>query len=167
MLYSTLRIRQHMREEYSILVRNGVNMRLIWILAIPLTLAAQTVPDSILGLYKKAPGDTVRVTRQKDGKAKVETRLVFGGGQSCVMEGEAVWKNNVLTLQADGLDDAKPCRLEMRFAGSKVTLSDPDNLCRPVYCGSAGTFQGAALTKSAAASKPPAKSVSPKPAPKK
>jgi hypothetical protein len=129
-------------------------MRFVLAVAVPLcVLAGSAIPDTVWGLYTKAPGDSVRISKLKNGKAKVESRLVFGAGQSCLIEGEAEWKENVLTLQAEGVDDSKPCRLEMRFSGEKITLADPQGRCRPVYCGPRGTFEGAVLTKAAAKSK--------------
>ena len=109
-------------------------MRWFYFILICCSAAAQGPPDSVYGVYTKA-GDSVRVKKLADGKVSVSCRLIFGAGQTCEMEGPANWKDNVLTLRADGLEDSKPCVLELRFAGGKVTLKDTGSNCRPVYWG--------------------------------
>ena len=132
-------------------------MRWLNFILICCSAVAQGPPDSVYGVYTKHTGDSVRVGKLADGKVSVSCRLIFGAGQTCELEGQADWKDNLLTLRADGLEDSKPCALELRFAGGKVTLKDTGNNCRPVYCGSRGTFEGVVLAKSVARKKQPVK----------
>ena len=109
--------------------------------------AAQSPAESIYGTYSKAPNDTVAVVKQEDGTILVSCRLIFGAGQTCEMEGPAAWKNGVLTVRSEGLEENKPCVLEFHVAAGRVTVRDVQDNCRPVYCGTRGRFDGASLAK--------------------
>jgi len=63
------------------------------------------------------------------------------------MNGEAEWKENAITLEAEGLESDKPCRLKISFQGGKAALQDIGSRCTPVYCGSRGTFHGVTFQK--------------------
>ncbi|HVG20552.1 MAG TPA: hypothetical protein VNI02_15995 [Blastocatellia bacterium] len=91
--------------------------------------------------------DRVRISRGKDANATVNIKIVFAEGHTCTLEGRASWSDGRFTLRADGLDPNKPCQLVLRIRGSVLTLEDPGGLCREVYCGARGAFDGARFKK--------------------
>jgi hypothetical protein len=93
------------------------------------------------------PTDRVRLSRGKDEQATVSVKIAFDRGHSCELEGSATWSDGRFTIRADGLDPKKPCQLVLRISGSVLTLEDPEGLCREVYCGTRGMFDGARFKK--------------------
>jgi hypothetical protein len=91
--------------------------------------------------------DKIQISRSSTADAKVTISMTFDKGQSCELEGDAVWTNGQLTVKADGLDEAKPCQLVLRINGAIVTLQDSGMYCREVYCGARGTFDKARFQK--------------------
>jgi hypothetical protein len=94
----------------------------------------------------------MKLSRKPDGKIGVTMKLVYAAGHTCHMEGDGEWHDNKIVLQADGLEENKPCRLEIKFQNGKATLDDVEGRCRPVYCGTRGTFEGVGFTKAVATS---------------
>jgi hypothetical protein len=93
--------------------------------------------------------DRVRILRGKGADATVNIKIVFAQGHTCTLEGRAEWSDGRFTLRADGLDPNKPCQLVLRIRGSVLTLEDSEGLCREVYCGMRGAFNGARFKKKA------------------
>lgn len=141
-------------------------MRSLRVFAIPLTilpnLAVAEPPLSAFGEYIGAgcpsvgkagtciattPDDRVRIFRDKNANAMVSVRIIFDRGHICTLEGAATWMDGHYTLRSDGLDQNKPCQLELLINGAVLTLDDPDALCREVYCGTRGAFDGARFMK--------------------
>jgi hypothetical protein len=87
-------------------------------------------------------GDRVRITRQDNGKARVELHISFDRGQSCSLDGAAAWTGQRLELVLPGLDANRPCDLVLNIHGSELSLSDKGFVCRMLYCGSRGTLEG-------------------------
>lgn len=91
--------------------------------------------------------DSIRILAAKDADAMVSIRIVFDRGHLCILEGRADWSDGRFTLRAEGLDPNKPCQLVLRISGSVLTLEDQGGLCREVYCGMRGAFDGARFRK--------------------
>ena len=91
--------------------------------------------------------DHVSIVRGKNADATVSVRIAFDKGQSCTLQGKAAWSNDSLTLTAEAFDSIKPCQLVLHFKGSELSLEDQGLLCREVYCGTRGTFDGNVLER--------------------
>ena len=91
--------------------------------------------------------DHVRIAPDKSTGATVSVKMIFDKGHVCALEGGATWTDGRFILQADGLDPEKPCRLGLRITDSTLALEDPGALCREVYCGTRGAFDGARFKK--------------------
>ena len=119
-------------------------------------------PAAIYGNYSltcpksdpcKPSADAMKLTSKPDGKIGVDIRLIYAAGHSCHIDGDGQWTDNKIVLEAPGLDEKKPCRLEITMQNGKAALEDVDNRCAPVYCGTRGTFHDVSFTKAAAATK--------------
>ena len=100
------------------------------------------------GCIPTSAKDRVQILRGRAGRgASVKIRVVFAGGHVCSLEGKADWTGGGFVIRADGLDPLKPCRLVLRIRGSVLTLADAGGLCREVYCGTRGAFDGARFKK--------------------
>jgi len=91
--------------------------------------------------------DHVSILHDQETEAKINVKIVFDKGHICALEGRAVWSEGSFMLHADGLDPTKPCQLLLQIKGSELTLEDAGGLCREVYCGARGTFEGARFKK--------------------
>jgi hypothetical protein len=142
-------------------------VRSIWIgILCTGSFVAAEAPVSIFGKYAKAcpspkpcrpTADSLQLTRKSDDKVGVAIRLIYAAGHSCQIDGVGVWKDNKVAIEAEGLEDNKPCRLEISLQGGTATLRDVGMRCTPVYCGTRGTFQGVTFQKPAARSAAPTK----------
>ena len=91
--------------------------------------------------------DHLRISSDTDARATVNVKIVFDKGQSCGLKGKATWTNGYFRVQADGMDPDKPCQLGLHIDGPVLTLEDPGAMCREVYCGTRGAFEGARFKK--------------------
>jgi hypothetical protein len=135
------------------------NLFLCW--AVLAGSAIAEAPTNIFGTYSKSctpkkgipcrpTADSLVLSKKPDGKIGVELKLIYAAGHTCQMEGTSEWKDNSITLEAEGLEADKPCRLKISFQGGKAVLQDVASLCTAVYCGSRGTFHGVTFQKPSA-----------------
>jgi hypothetical protein len=121
--------------------------------------SAAPSPAALIGDYVGAgcpagrAGDCLKTTAQdrlgirRSGDAfEAEVRLVFQG-QTCYVKAPASWDATQFVVRADGLEVDKPCELRVAPLGAELALTDVDNRCRQVYCGSRGSFSGARFKK--------------------
>ena len=111
--------------------------------------ASSDPPKIIFGVYGQVkPGsDSVRVTRKPNGKIGVAIKLYYANGHTCHLNQEGDWQADHVTVQAEGLDQSKPCSLSLYFDKNRVLLKDPNSLCTAVYCGARGKFDQVSLPK--------------------
>jgi hypothetical protein len=110
-------------------------------------LGCPTTGDTEENCIPMTATDQVRISRGKDSDATVKIRMVFDKGHTCALESKATWSDGGFAVRTQGLDPNKPCQLELRITGSILTLHDPEGLCREVYCGTRGAFDGARFKK--------------------
>ncbi len=137
----------------------GIGMIWLWIGPYP---CAAEPPTAVFGNYSGSgcppktrmeaclptkATDRVGILRDRETDAKVHVKMVFDKGHVCALTGGAIWSGDRFTLRADGLDPDKPCQLTLRIQGSALTLEDAGGLCREVYCGTRGAFEGARFKK--------------------
>lgn len=91
--------------------------------------------------------DHVSILHGQETEAKINIKIVFDKGHICALEGGAMWSEGSFKVHADGLDPEKPCQLLLQIKDSELTLEDVGGLCREIYCGARGTFEGARFKK--------------------
>lgn len=91
--------------------------------------------------------NTVKVVKVKKSLTKVTIEMTFKQGQTCELEGNAVWEDEQLTVSADGLEADKPCKLVLIIKNDLLTLKDTEGQCREVYCGNGGAFEAIKFKK--------------------
>ncbi len=106
-------------------------------------------PVGVFGVYgQPKPGsDSVRITRKTNGKIAVAIKLYYANGHTCHLNQEGEWQADHVIVQAEGLDVAKPCSLNLYFDKGHVLLRDSNSLCAAVYCGARGKFDQVSLPK--------------------
>ena len=119
-------------------------------------------PTSIFGIYSGAGcheltktdaclpttlRDRVILRQNKQNDAMVSIKIIFDGGHSCSISGEATWSDGIFKLRAEGLEPDKPCMLQLRVSKNRLDLLDEGGFCREVYCGTRGAFDGARFSR--------------------
>ena len=109
-------------------------------------------PQSIFGIYGQtsAGRDSIRITDKPDGKIGVAIRLYFSGGHTCQLNKDGEWREDHLSVIAEGLDASRPCRLNGFFGNGRILLKDDAYQCAPVYCGTRGKLDNVSLPKMSA-----------------
>jgi hypothetical protein len=127
---------------------------------------AAEAPVAIFGKYVRTcpaqkpcrpTADSLQLTTKSENRVGVAIRLIYAAGHSCQIEGIGSWKDDRVAIEAEGLEDNKPCRLEIAFQAGIATIRDVGRRCTPVYCGTRGTFQGVTFQKPAAKKAAPKK----------
>ncbi|HUQ90276.1 MAG TPA: hypothetical protein VM120_01265 [Bryobacteraceae bacterium] len=109
---------------------------------------AAEVPKTIFGTYRKAgAADTLRISRKSGHRIDVNLRLIYAAGHSCNLRENAVWREDRLVVQSEGVRSGEGCLLEMTFDKGEVRLKDEGLRCSKLYCGSRGTLHNAKLAK--------------------
>jgi hypothetical protein len=104
---------------------------------------------SVFGVYgQPAPGhNSVQVTAKADGQIAVTLKLYYSTGHTCQLNKDAKWSEDHLAIVAEGLDESRPCRLNLFFENGHVLLKDEGLQCAPVYCGTRGKLDNVDLPK--------------------
>jgi hypothetical protein len=115
----------------------------------PITQGFEGPGKSVFGVYgeAKAGHDYVRVTEKPDEKVGVSLKLYYANGHTCQLNKDGEWSGDHVAIVADGLDQSRPCRLNLFFENRHVVLKDEGFQCAPVYCGTRGKLDNASLPK--------------------
>jgi hypothetical protein len=109
-------------------------------------------PQSIFGTYGQtsAGRDSIQITEKPNGKIGVNIRLYFSSGHTCQLNKDGEWREDHLSVIAEGLDASRPCRLNGFFDKGRILLKDDAYQCTPVYCGTRGKLDNVSLPKMSA-----------------
>ncbi|MBI3560277.1 MAG: hypothetical protein HY080_00965 [Gammaproteobacteria bacterium] len=91
--------------------------------------------------------DYVIVKPSKKADAHVKIRRVLAQGHTCTLDQDMSWSDGHLTYNAEGIKPDKPCKLELWFKDETLVLKDIGYICRELYCGSRGLFEGGHFEK--------------------
>jgi hypothetical protein len=105
---------------------------------------------SVFGVYgqAKAGHDYIRVTSKSEDRIGVNLKLYYSDGHTCQLNKDGKWIGDHIAVVAEGLDESRPCRLNLFFQNHNVLLQDEGLQCAPVYCGTRGKLDNASLPKS-------------------
>ena len=104
--------------------------------------AGLACPKGDLTCVPTRASDRLRIFRAPDGTVRIDLRIAFDRGQRCQLETDLTVTDGVLRAGADGLQTDAMCELILRPRNGVITIEDPDQRCREVYCGARGTFSG-------------------------
>jgi hypothetical protein len=115
---------------------------------------SESAPARIFGLYgaggrsrNAVAGDSIRVTRGRNGRVGVAIKLYYDNGHTCTLNKPGAWDNDHVLVTADGLNQNEPCRLEAYFPKGGILLKDEGQRCAQVYCGTRGKLDAVSLVK--------------------
>jgi len=104
---------------------------------------------SIFGAYgQPTPGrDSIRITEESNGRIGVNLKLYYANGHTCQLDTDGRWSQDHIAVAAGGLDENRPCKLNLFFENGRVLLKDDGLQCAPVYCGTRGKLDNVSLPK--------------------
>jgi hypothetical protein len=103
----------------------------------------------VFGLYGQASAghDFMRVTEKGNGRIGVSLKLYYANGHTCQLNKDGQWSEDHVAIVAEGLDENRPCKLNLFFENHHVVLKDEGLQCAPVYCGTRGKLDDTSLSK--------------------
>ncbi len=104
---------------------------------------------SVFGVYGQpsAGHDSIQVSEKANHRIAVKLKLYYSNGHTCQLNHDGKWSEDHVAIVAEGLDVARPCRLNLFFQNGRVLLKDENFQCAPVYCGTRGKLDDVSLPK--------------------
>lgn len=105
----------------------------------------QLARDSWEGLYGVSQSENDSLWIQDLGHARIRARFhtTWANGHTCDYEGEGIVRGDRAIMDPSGVggEDAPVCRPVLVRQGGTVTMTDPGDACRRVFCGARGVFE--------------------------
>jgi hypothetical protein len=140
-----------MRNHARVATRAGILCSVISALSsAPVVSQVPTRPlQSIFGVYGRltAGQDYIRVSEKANGRISVALKLHYSMGHTCQLNNDGEWREDHVSIVADGIDANRQCKLSLFFENDRVLLKDEGLQCAPVYCGARGKLDNVSLPK--------------------